>query len=114
MKRLQKFKQREEESVKRLIEKCALPVSSSSPSAVGSSDDERLIVSPQPGPSNSEPPPAKRGRKTIIDDRLAASLDVAKLSDRKAAVVLTSTLKSADCDPSKYNINTSSLFVVSV
>lgn len=105
--RLEKIMQREEESIKRITEKCIL--SSSSPSITGSSDDERLIVSSQPGPSNCEPPPAKRGRKNIIDNRLAASLDVAKLSDRKAAVVLTSTLKSADCDPSEYNISTSSI-----
>ncbi|GBP51847.1 hypothetical protein EVAR_88552_1 [Eumeta japonica] len=54
------------------------------------------------------PPKRKRGRKNIFDERLSASLDFAKLSDRKATVVLTSTLKSAGTDPSKYNINSSS------
>lgn len=107
--RLQNLKQREEESIKKLTEKCVLALSSSSPSVIGSSDDERLVVSPQPGPSSSEEPPAKRGKKKLIDDRLAVSLDVAKLSDRKATIVLTSALKSANCDPSKYNINRSSV-----
>ncbi|CAH2101755.1 unnamed protein product [Euphydryas editha] len=46
--------------------------------------------------------------ENIFDERLSASLDFAKLSDRKATVVLTSTLKSAGTDPSEYNINSSS------
>lgn len=52
-------------------------------------------------------PPRKRGRKELINSHLAASLDVTKLSDRKATVVLTSTLKSLGCDPSKLNVNSS-------
>lgn len=54
-------------------------------------------------------PAKKRGRKEIIDDNLAVCLDVSKLSDRNAALVLTSTLKQAGCDPSLYNVNYSSI-----
>lgn len=107
--RLKSLQQREEEGLKRLTEKCLLASSSTSPSLTGSSDDETCVVSQEPGPSTSGAPPAKRARKNLIDDRLAVSLDVAKLSDRKAAVVLTSALKSAKCDPEKYNINKSSI-----
>lgn len=41
----------------------------------------------------------KWARIDIINSHLAASLDVSKLSDRKAAVVIASTLKSVGCDP---------------
>ncbi|CAH0562819.1 unnamed protein product [Brassicogethes aeneus] len=64
------------------------------------------------GPSTADlevPPKRKRGRKNIFDERLSASLDYAKLSDRKAAVVLTSMLKSTGTNPSEFNINSSSI-----
>jgi hypothetical protein len=54
-------------------------------------------------------PLQKRGRKKLLDNNLAASLDVAKLSNRKAAVILMTTLKQLGCDPLKYNVNTSSI-----
>lgn len=72
-------------------------------------DEERKSLSPTHSPSTSQVPPKKRGRKKLVDDDLAVSLDVAKLSDRKAAVVLTITLKCVGCDPSTYNVNTSSI-----
>lgn len=49
----------------------------------------------------------KRGRKKLFDSNLAVSLDVAKLSGRKAVVVLTNTLKRLGSDHLKYNVNTS-------
>ncbi|GBP45069.1 hypothetical protein EVAR_33174_1 [Eumeta japonica] len=57
---------------------------------------DALEISVKAGPSTANlevPPKRKRGRKNIFDERLSASLDFAKLSDRKATVVLTSTLK---------------------
>ncbi|GBN09253.1 hypothetical protein AVEN_18571-1 [Araneus ventricosus] len=51
----------------------------------------------------------KKDRKNILDNNVAASPDAAKLSDRKAAIVLTTTLKSVRCDPSEYNVNKSSI-----
>lgn len=55
-------------------------------------------LSPVQDPSTSEAPPTKRDRKKLLDSDLAVSLDVAKLSDRKAAVVLTTTFQSVGCD----------------
>jgi len=51
----------------------------------------------------------KRGRKNIIDEKLAVSLDMAKVSDRGAALVLTPTIQSLGLDPSDYNLNYSSI-----
>lgn len=51
----------------------------------------------------------KRGRKKLLDSNLAVSLDVAKLSDRKATVVLMNTIKRLGSDPLEYNVNTSSI-----
>jgi len=53
--------------------------------------------------------PLKRGRKCMIDAKLAISLDVAKLSDRKAAKVLIPAMENLGHDPCKYNLNTSSI-----
>jgi hypothetical protein len=52
-------------------------------------------------PSTSGAPLQKRGRTKLLDDNFAASLDVAKLGNRKAAVVLTTTLKRLGFDPLK-------------
>ncbi|GBP75618.1 hypothetical protein EVAR_99218_1 [Eumeta japonica] len=58
------------------------------------SSTSEISVKAGPSTANLEvPPKRKRGRKNIFDERLSASLDFAKLSDRKATVVLTSTLK---------------------
>lgn len=54
-------------------------------------------------------PNRKRGRQNIFDERFSASLDYPKLSDRKATVIPTSTLKRAGTDPSEYNLNSSSI-----
>lgn len=51
----------------------------------------------------------KRGRKNIIDARLAATLDAAKVTDRNAAKVLVPTITKLGDDPSKYNVNPSSI-----
>lgn len=98
-------KRRETENIKRLTEKCVL-MSSSSSSIDDSNSDEafRRSGSPLPGPSQR-----KKARNRIIDDRLAVSLDVAKVSDRKAALVLTSTLRSAGCDVASYSISSASI-----
>lgn len=44
--------------------------------------------------SHSDPPSKKRGRINILDNSVAASFDAAKLSDRKVAIILTTTLQS--------------------
>lgn len=62
-----------------------------------------------PVPSISGVLPPKKGMKKILDRNLAASLDVAKLSDRNAALVLTPALKILGHDPAEYNINPNSI-----
>lgn len=57
------------------------------------------------GPSTPQLSPKKLGRKQLFNDNLALSFDVAKLSELKATVILTTTLQSISCDPSIYNIN---------
>ncbi|CAH0560565.1 unnamed protein product [Brassicogethes aeneus] len=59
--------------------------------------------------STPQLPSKKRSRKILLNDNLAVSLDVAKLTNRKATVILTTTLQSLGCDPSTYNINISSI-----
>jgi len=51
----------------------------------------------------------KRGRKNLIDDKLALSLDMAKLSNRNAALVLTPLIQRLNQDPSTFNNNTYSI-----
>ncbi|GBP84417.1 hypothetical protein EVAR_47804_1 [Eumeta japonica] len=105
---LQKRKERKK-AILALTEKCVLSSSSSSENTTPATSQHFPTREPQmiPGPSNQ--PPRKRGRRVLIKDHLAASLDVAKLNNRKAAIVLTSTLKSAGSDPAAFNINRSSV-----
>lgn len=108
--RLDKLRERENKDISSITEKCSL----SSLSFISSSS---ATTSGEETPSDSEciskltkmQPPQKRARKDIINSQLASSLDVSKLSDRKATMVVTSTLKSAGCDPSEFNVNRSSI-----
>ena len=52
---------------------------------------------------------ARRGRKNIIDEKMAARLDMAKVSDRGAVLVLTPTLQKMGHDPMDYNLNCASI-----
>ncbi|GBP23163.1 hypothetical protein EVAR_82326_1 [Eumeta japonica] len=108
--RFQRSLHREKSYSESLREKLILSSSPSSSDYECKSSTSEISVKAGPSTANLEvPPKRKRGRKNIFDERLSASLDFAKLSDRKATVVLTSTLKSAGTDPSKYNINSSSV-----
>ncbi|CAH0397160.1 unnamed protein product [Chilo suppressalis] len=108
--RLDKLRERENKDISSITEKCSL----SSLSFISSSS---ATTSGEVTPSDPEfiskltkmQPPQKRARKDIINSQLASSLDVSKLSDRKATMVVTSTLKSAGCDPSEFNVNRSSI-----
>ena len=51
----------------------------------------------------------KRGRVYILDDKMSACLDVAKVSDRSAALLLVPTLQHLGHDPAEYNVNRSSI-----
>lgn len=101
--RLQKLRERENKNISALTEKCSLSSSSTTSEEITVSDYEISSESPK------AQPPQKRARKDIINSHLAASLDVSKLSDRKATMVVASTLKSAGCNPSEFNVNRSSI-----
>ena len=50
-----------------------------------------------------------KGNKNLLDEKLAVTLDMAKVSDRNAALVLTPALQSLGHDPAEFNINRSSI-----
>lgn len=106
--RLEKLRERENKDISVLTEKCSFSplsfLSSSSTSQEATSSNSEWISE-----LSEMQPPQKRARKDIINSQLASSLDVSKLSDRKATMVVTSTLKSAGCDPSEFNVNRSSI-----
>lgn len=106
--RLEKLRERENKDISVLTEKCSFSplsfLSSSSTSQEATSSNSEWISE-----LSELQPPQKRARKDIINSQLASSLDVSKLSDRKATMVVTSTLKSAGCDPSEFNVNRSSI-----
>lgn len=108
--RARRLLEREKNYLNSLTEKCILS------SSTTSSDDECersasniLMAGPSTSTTDVCPAKRKRGTKNLVNERLAASLDFAKMSDRKATVVLTSTLKSAGSDPCEFNINSSSI-----
>lgn len=47
----------------------------------------------------------RRGKKNLIDDNVAATLDVAKVSGESAALILSPVIKRAGVNLEKYNIN---------
>jgi len=113
--RIERLKIRREEGEKKneaeaVFEKISLQDFSSSEeeSCLSDGEYEQSAQSAEVS-STSSGQPRKRGRKKLINDNLAASLDAAKLSDRKAAVVIISTMKSCGIDPMKYNVNSSSI-----
>ena len=46
-----------------------------------------------------------KNNSKILNDKLTVSLDMAKLSDRKAALVLFPAIQSVGCNPSHFNIS---------
>jgi hypothetical protein len=82
---------KEDEKNKSLTRQSHMFLSSSS-----NNDDSDLSDGNTPTVDESsihKSPPKKRGRKKLIDRNLVVSFDIAKLSDRKAAVVLTNIIK---------------------
>jgi len=67
--------------------------------------DDHALGAVGDAPSTSQPTPRKRGRLNLFDDKLAASLDVAKLSDRGAAVVITPVLQNLGHNPAEYKVS---------
>ena len=81
-------------------------------SSCSESDNEQRVVvtDDEPCTSGSHPPKrVRRGTKNLLDVKLAVTLDMAKVSDRNAALVLTPALQSLGHDPAEFNINHSSI-----
>ena len=70
----------------------------------GNQDDREPSSSGTPDPKRP-----RRGRKNILNEKLAANLDVAKLSDRGAVLVLIPALQLLGHDPTEYNVNPASI-----
>jgi len=51
----------------------------------------------------------RKKRLSLFDDKLAASLDMAKLSDHGAAVVITPVLQNLGHDPAEYKVGYSTI-----
>ena len=52
---------------------------------------------------------SQRKKREIVDANLSASLDMAKLSHRRAALVLTPAIQNLDHDPSDFQCSYSSI-----
>lgn len=101
----------ESAALQALTEKCVLSSSTSTSDdskSLNTTSEDILTTDSKTQPQTEKLRP-KRGRKTLVSTDLAVSLDAAKLSHRKAAVVLTKTLKSLGKDPMEYSVNYSSI-----
>lgn len=78
----------------------------SSEADMDSDEEEAQLGDDIPGCSSG--PPSGR-RKPVVDSKLSAFLDIAKVSHRGAALVLTPALQSLGCDPSEYSCSYSTI-----
>ena len=68
------------------------------------------VANNQPSASVAQPHKrVKRGTVNILDDKLAVSLDMAKVSDRNAALLLTPAVQRLGHDTAEFNLNRSSI-----
>ncbi|GBP74683.1 hypothetical protein EVAR_58949_1 [Eumeta japonica] len=104
--RLKRIRERESEPINSLKTQLLLSSSTTTSTDSDTSISYEIVTA---GPSTAKPPARKRGQVELVDSHLASSLDATKLSDRKAAIVITSTLKSAGSDPMKFTVNRSSI-----
>ena len=105
-------RRREKEEQNRLAreEKVILQTSSESEQESDTGDEAFGAVGGQPSAaSSSTSKRSKRGTTNILDDKLAVCLDMAKVSDRNAALVLTPALQHLGHDPAEFNVNRSSI-----
>ena len=79
--------------------------SCSSPSVTASDTEEEINIA-QPSTSKQEPP---RKKKKLLNDNLVASLDVAKISDRSASLILIPTISNLGENPEDYNVSYSTI-----
>ena len=109
-KRKLRSKEKEEEPKTAILESSSTDNTSSAESSeLELSEAENVQQAIEtPGPSQCIPP-RKRARKDIVSPGLASALDRTKVSDRKAAFVISEAVKSVGLDTTEYNINRSSI-----
>jgi hypothetical protein len=112
--REQLFKRRlEKEQRERLAREETVTIDSTSSDSEEEPEDTDIDDPDEPCTSASLLPKTAsttvRGRKKLLDDKLTISLDVAKVSDRNAALILTPALQSLGHDPAEFNLNRSSI-----
>lgn len=110
--RIQQMQKQETTAMQALTEKCVLLSSTSTSddnASLNTTSEDILNTSDSKRQPQTEKPPLRRGRKKLLTTDLAVSLDAAKLSHRKATIVLTKTLQSVGKDPSEYSVNYSSI-----
>lgn len=113
LKRQEAFERRKtREEADKMSRKEQVVLTSSSSEAeedTSASADDETLGAVGGTPSTSQPTARKRGRLNLFDDKLAASLDVAKLSDRGAAVVITPVLQNLGHNPAEYKVSYASI-----
>lgn len=101
-KRELKKKAKESRSEKAILE-CSIPDTNLDQDEISTDYDK-------PSTSGASFPKCRRrGTKQVMCEKLAATMDMAKLSDREAALVLTPVLQHLGHDPYEYNVNRSSI-----
>ena len=83
--------------------------SSSITSAENSSQDEDEEYTIDPSKPSTSRISSARKKVKLMDDRLLASLDVAKVSDRSASLIMIPTVKNLGHDPDEFNVSYSSI-----
>ena len=108
----QKRKSKEEKDRRTCKEKITLLASSSSENEIDKTDSDIEVEKKYLCAAVSvsgKPMTPKPKRVKILNDKLLVSLEMAKLSDRKAALVLIPEIQSVGCNPSNFNISQSSV-----
>jgi len=109
----QNFKRRlDKEEQERLHREERIDLMSSS--SESGSEEQSGVADEEPCTSGSQLSVSKRkrvrrGRKKLLDDTVAISLDMAKVSDRNAALVLTPALQCLGHDLAQFTVNRSSI-----
>jgi hypothetical protein len=86
----------------------AVLVSSSSSCSHSNSSTEDEVDLTQPSTSRPRGTPQRKKRK-IMDENLLSLLDVAKVSDRAASLIMIPTIANVGKDPEEYNVSYSSI-----
>ena len=102
------FKRRKEREEQDRVAREEKAILQNSESEQESNNDNEAFGEPSSS-TTSKRTKRKHGTHKILNDKLAVCLDMAKVSDRNAALVLTPALQHLGHDPAEFNINRSSI-----